>query len=523
MRIALTIGLPALVVGMALGFYFGRASEDDGNGVTAAGEDGPMVVGRVGILGEVGSNGTGGENDVGEMDEKAWGAVMAGGRISLAQGNYEVREEYVKRLAREDPQRAIAWVRENAEESDQDELLGVVMQEWAMEDGAAAFAWAAELDNVRERYDGVTGAIRGMMEAGNEAMAMQLIDGLPGGELRDGALVAAVGVLADKNLSRAMEVGMMTADTYSIRRVGRVIGDKMFESGRIEQAKAMILGMEFGGPQRELAIGLAEAMAEEDPREAIAWMVEESEIFDDNMIRNTAYRLTREFVEDDPLEGIVWAEKIPEGSARDYYLERLGDAWARSEPETAGTWLIDAINENGYGPMNKLAEGVFDEWVEMNHDQPFELIEQIRDADARNSAMNQALTELSGENPAAAAERLSEWTTGDAGQASRLASRVMGNWMRRDAIAASEWVNTLPTGQMKDGAITAMLQTVIREDRDYEGARAWVNEISSEEVRQDMLRDIERRERPQASGEDVNGRTSTFVDQYGRVRTIFVE
>ncbi|MEM8953019.1 MAG: hypothetical protein AAGD22_02600 [Verrucomicrobiota bacterium] len=517
MRVAVYI-LVGVVAGIAVGYYIGRASSD-GNEVVVASGGGPTVIGRVGVMGEGESVGTAWQSE-GEMGESEWRAVMAGGRISLAQGNYEVREEFVRRMAKEDPKRAIAWVRENAEENEQDELLGVVTEEWAKVDGTAAFEWAASLGNVRERYDGVTGAIRGVMEAGNETLAMQMIEGLPNGELKDGALVAAVGVLAPKDLSRALEIGMMTADTYSTRRVGRVIGDRLLELGRIEQAKAMVVGMEFGGAQKQLAIGLAEALSEEDPRQAISWMAEQSDIFDANTVRNVSYRLAREFVEDDPLEAVAWAEQIPAGRARDYYYERLGDAWARMEPEVAGQWLMDAINENGFGVMNHLAEGVFDEWVEMNHDQPFEYIEKIRDEGARNGAMYAALNELAGENPAAAAERLGEWTPEDAGQSTRLASRLIGYWMRRDAIAASQWVNTLAPGQTKDAAIQSMLQTVLREDRDVEGARAWVNEVQSEDVRNNLLKEIERFDRPQAGGSIRFDRREI---QENSVRTIFVE
>jgi hypothetical protein len=186
---------------------------------------------------------------------------------------------------------------------------------------------------------------------------------------------------------------------------------------------------------------------------------------------------------------------LPEGRPRSAFFNWVGNRWIQADPEAAGDWFVKEINEKGYDAGGSLAKGMLEEWVEITHDQPFEYIERIEDGEARDRAMTLAMMELARENPEMAAERLVAWETVDLEQAEEISDRLMDHWMGRDAKAASEWVNTLVPGIVKDAAISELVETVLRRDKDYEGARAWVNEVESEKVRESLTREIERAEK----------------------------
>jgi hypothetical protein len=471
--------------GVGAGYYLGIHSGDRSHGV------GP---------------GAGEAEMVGRADDSRSSVltVLAGGGGSVegapsGSASDDEQEAYVDKVAGDDPMRAIAWAQEHSDDGDRDDLYGVIAERWARKDPEGAFVWAESLQRADERGDAYEGVIRGAMESGNESIALALIERIPSGRFRDESLVEAVDVMAETNVGRALELAQQVVDEYSLQKAGQAIGEKMIAGGRVEEAKAMVMNLPYGEMQRRMAYGLVTAMAEEDARLALSWMGEASELFGNSSSQSMAYRIAREFVQEDPQEAIAWGTEVPEGRARDYYYQTVGDAWARMEPEVAGDWLMKAIDVQGFEAVNNLARGVFDEWVEVNQDEPFKFIAGIRDAAAREAAMSMALNELAGENPALAAERLADWGTADLKQAQTISQRLMGNWMQRDAAAASQWLNGLPSGQVKDSAISTMLQTVIREDKDYSGARAWVNEVESESMRNSLTRQIEYGEDPAAA------------------------
>ena len=74
--------------------------------------------------------------------------------------------------------------------------------------------------------------------------------------------------------------------------------------------------------------------------------------------------------------------------------------------DEAGAWLVGMINESGYEQVERIAEGMINEWVELDQEKPFEYVERIRDPEIRSKVLREVIEELASEDPAAAAWRL---------------------------------------------------------------------------------------------------------------------
>jgi hypothetical protein len=446
-----------------------------------------------------GGEGAGSEGDEAKLIGRAVSVVSTGvdeagvGEPSADAGD-DALKAYLEKLAEEHPAEAIAWVRRNEKDGERDELFRLIAERWAMGEPEAAFLWAAGLKRADERGAAYLGAVEGALKSGDQVKAFGMIEQIPMGRLRDGVLEEAVGIMAETDVAMAFELAGQIGESY--RRSGGLgaIVTKMIETGRVEEAKAMVMRMPtpHAGMDRKIVYALVKAMAIENPSQALQWVADETDLLEGSMARMMAYRFAGELVREDPLEAIAWGDKLPEGYVRDGYYGSVGYAWAKAEPEAAGDWMVKAINERGYQAVDNMAGRIFQEWVDLDQERPFESIGRIEDGEERNRAMATAMMELARDNPARAAERLEEWEPADKEKAIEISDRLMDSWMGRDAEAASDWLNTLAPGEVKDAAISELVESVARDYRDFAGARAWVNEAHSEKVRESLTRVIER-------------------------------
>lgn len=68
---------------------------------------------------------------------------------------------------------------------------------------------------------------------------------------------------------------------------------------------------------------------------------------------------------------------------------------------------------------------------------------------------------------------------------------LVRSWMKREPIAASTWVTTIPEASDKDRAVGVIIDEVLERDGDVEMARKWVSEIADPAVAEEISRKVE--------------------------------
>ena len=69
--------------------------------------------------------------------------------------------------------------------------------------------------------------------------------------------------------------------------------------------------------------------------------------------------------------------------------------------------------------------------------------------------------------------------------------QIVNEWMDKDSVAASEYVNKMPQGSARDSAASAVARNAVREDPT--SAIVWANSIHDPEIRTESLIDVGRR------------------------------
>jgi len=67
-------------------------------------------------------------------------------------------------------------------------------------------------------------------------------------------------------------------------------------------------------------------------------------------------------------------------------------------------------------------------------------------------------------------------------------TKVAANWIQQDPLAASQWINTLPDGTARDGAVQQLIK--IEGNNDPQTAFAWASSVSDDADRTSALRGI---------------------------------
>ncbi len=495
MKLSITLLFVGVALGLGVGYWYWGGWID---GTTARIER--TVIGRAPL-----------SMRAAEASEAAPGALVAVAPPARDAG-YEDKSDYLKVLAAKDPQAAIAWAQANAEERELDDLYEIIAEEWAKTDPRGAFDWAQTLSISAEREDAIIGVMQGILAGGNVELALAFSEELPPGEHRDEATKEIVGHLATKDLDRALTLTATMGETYAMGHAGGAIAEAFIKEGRFDELRQRIEGLPYGSVRQQMMSGMLQELAESDINAALAWVVERptgpdgDPLFDRSVLQNSSYYLARELVKGGDVDAaFAWAREMPEPGLRGYFEEQIGEAWAQRFPGEAGSWLLNAIDQQGYKGFEMMTEGIFEEWIEVDQNAPFAMIAQIADPETRNWAAFQAINDLAGENPRLAAQRLEEWAGMDSLQAQQSAGRMMNSWLRRDPGEASQWLSERPPGPVKDGGIEQLVHSVLREERDFVAARAWIGEVQDAEVHGRLTKELERYENPEKANRDEGG------------------
>ena len=355
-----------------------------------------------------------------------------------------------------------------------------------------------------------------LMRSGDVSEAMKMILNSPGSIGRMEALLDFVKELDSD------EVELALAEVRGMARGGDMFMSMsllMSRYAEIDPEKALGFVGKSSGMERGMGTSsILRTWASKDPKAAADYiaknMLSESNgnSRDDWMMRRTAASVASEWAKQDTNAALTWAQGLPDevkgealgniieqittddplraaevamgfdGEQRDRSLRTIADQWSRNEPQEAVNWAESLTGEGRVGALEEALENL----VRKDTESAVSYLDKM-DASERDSIMKEVVEQWARNGKEATAEA-AEWVAsqGDGKGKVDATGEIVGQWMRSDPAAASEWLGAQPVGDARDRGVTALLRDrSVREDPS--AAVAWADTISNEELRSEQV------------------------------------
>jgi cytochrome c553 len=209
-----------------------------------------------------------------------------------------------------------------------------------------------------------------------------------------------------------------------------------------------------GGGQSAAGIIAAE-WARQDPSAALAW----ASSLEGREKGSAMESVVREVANTDPRRAAEMASTMDEDSRDDAYAA-IAERWATTNFSEAETWIKTLSGEEQSEAMGAALSALARE----NPALAQEKIASMPEGRDRDRAMASIASQLSRNDPQAAATWLASQTITD-GEAQRDAMRdVMSNWTNQDSAGALAFVQSQPAGEARDSATTAYIWNARNDD-----------------------------------------------------------
>ena len=358
----------------------------------------------------------------------------------------------------------------------------------------------------------LTAEAKKLMRSGNVTEAMKMILNSPGSIGRMEALLDFVKELGSD------EVELAIAEVSGMARGGDMfmsMGLLMSRYAEIDPEKAL----EYVGTRDRMTRGwgtssILRTWASKDPKAAADHLAKTmaSEGTDDWMMRRTASSVATEWAKQDTNAALAWAKGLPdevkgdalsniieqittddplraaevamsfEGEQQERSFRTIADQWSRKEPEQAVKWAEGLTVEGRVGVMEEALEN----WVREDPESTVAYLDKM-DSSERDSIMKEVVEQWARTGGEATVDAANWVASQDDGKGKVDATgEVVGQWMRSDPEAASEWLGAQPVGDARDRGVTALLRDrSVREDPST--AVAWADTISNDEMRSEYV------------------------------------
>ncbi|MDE0571113.1 MAG: hypothetical protein OSB44_10555 [Verrucomicrobiales bacterium] len=351
-----------------------------------------------------------------------------------------------------------------------------------------------------------------LMRSGDVSEAMKMILNSPGSIGRMEALLDFVKELDSDEVELALA---------EVRGMGR--GGDMFMSmsllmsryAEIDPEKALGFVGKSSGMERGMGTSsILRTWASKDPKAAADYLTKNmlKDGGDDWMMRRTAASVASEWAKQDTNAALAWAKGLPdevkgdalgniieqittddplkaaevamgfEGEQQGRALRTIADQWSRNEPEQALKWAEALTGEERVGVMEEALEN----WVRKDTESTVAYLDKM-EASERDSIMKEVVEQWARVGGDATADAAKWVASQDDGKGKVDATgEVVGQWMRSDPEAASEWLGAQPVGDARDRGVAALLRDrSVREDPS--AAVAWADTISNDEMRGEQV------------------------------------
>ena len=358
----------------------------------------------------------------------------------------------------------------------------------------------------------LTAEAKKLMSSGDVTEAMKMILNSPGSISRMEALLDFVKELEPNEVELAIdEVGKMARGGDMFMSMGLL----MSRYAEIDPEKAL----EFVGTRDRMTRGwgtssILRTWASKDPKAAADHLTKQmdSEGTDDWSMRRTASNVAKEWAKQDTNAALAWAKGLPgevkgdalgniieqittedplraaevamsfEGEQQERSFRTIADRWSANEPEKALKWAEGLTVEGRVGVMEEALEN----WVREDPESTVAYLDKM-EASERDSIMKEVVEQWARTGGDATVDA-ANWVASQADGEGKVdaTGEVVGQWMRSDPEAASEWLGAQPVGDARDRGVAALLRDrSVREDPST--SVAWADTISDDKMRSEYV------------------------------------
>ncbi|MEM7791084.1 MAG: hypothetical protein AAF546_06775, partial [Verrucomicrobiota bacterium] len=186
---------------------------------------------------------------------------------------------------------------------------------------------------------------------------------------------------------------------------------------------------------------------------------------------------------EDPAAAAVWVDGIEPGSLRSETANALIDSWIEIDPESATIWAM--VEAEVYGDNDLMAQAITTYTAQSPRLAEAFLRNTSGAADAPG-AIESYIEAYAKRYPDQAADWYDTLPEYDKLYDPNHAEILMREWSRTDSVAASGWLNDIPSGSKRDAAIKGFTSTMM--EFEPVAAVAWSNQISDPVQRTETLK-----------------------------------
>lgn len=206
----------------------------------------------------------------------------------------------------------------------------------------------------------------------------------------------------------------------------------------------------FKGEDNPYLVGIIGGLSRTDPERASQLMI--AMPYGRNRGR-AASQLLDVYWKEGEGDATDWAERLDDGSVKDYVTSQLAERIAREDVGRSAQWA-----------------------------------QSLSDGRSKNRAVGVVAYQWARKDPASAAQ----WIDGMGEQEARFSGMegLVKVWVDRDAAATAEWLNGYDSSEGKDGAVEIFVNAIKR--KDPASAMQWAETMTDQEEREEAMEEVER-------------------------------
>ena len=368
-------------------------------------------------------------------------------------------------------------------------LLGEIITAWAGADPRLAFEWitSAGIKEWELQANLISIVFSTSLQNGSQELVRNLIEELPSGSLKDRVVSRQIRALAENDFEYAIGLVYAFSAERWVSSAANGLASVLLSTDNVDSLRDYLESLPHGMVRNNLGHALARKLAVRDPDAGLEFMASTPEVVSSLGIAN----LSRKFLERDPQEALKLGMKFESEKHRARFMGWIVQEWAENNREESLDWLVGSF-ENGGGMQGRENRVMFEQIskIALQQDQTylFERLNAIEDEDLRNETTLKALEPLADLDPMRAIEMAMDLP----GNRTRVIKDSMTNWLKRDPLAASAWIDdNLEDGADRDVAVNVLVNSIIQVEKDYESAVGWASTVSSETLKEQLLQKAE--------------------------------
>ena len=368
------------------------------------------------------------------------------------------------------------------------ELLAQLIADWAEKYPRKAYDWAMSVENLElsERSRLVGSVIALSLSEGDWENAQELTDAIPRGFLRDEVILYQAESFAQEDLEYAFVLVASISNESHARLAIEGVARSLVKSEQAENLSRIIESLPHGALRKGLGEGIANRLSKENPDSGLDFMVANPEVISISSL----ITLADQFKDKDPQDALLRGQYFEDPQQRAIFTGGVAQDWAQRDREESLDWLINSM-VGGFAERENqvMFEAMADASLEQDQTFLFEKLATIKDEAFRNQATLRALEPLASLDPSRALKMVLDIP----GNKKKVISESMSNWLTRDPLAASAWIDdNLEYGADRDVAVNVLVNSIIKVEKDYESAVGWASTVSSEVLKEQLLQKAEK-------------------------------